>query len=86
MRKVDFCKVAHWEIGTGSAAPTVALHAVMRVLYFLGVGPPGGSGARNSPTALWVLWALLNYGPKEEAGNVQAQAREGSHGETREKS
>jgi hypothetical protein len=32
--------------------------------------------------SLWVLWALLNYGPKEEAGNVQAQAQTGSHGES----
>jgi uncharacterized membrane protein len=36
-------------------------------------------------SSLWVLWALLNYGPKEEAGNVQAQARRGSHGESRGK-
>jgi uncharacterized membrane protein len=34
-------------------------------------------------SSLWVLWALLNYGPKEEAGNVQAQARGGSHDESR---
>jgi uncharacterized membrane protein len=25
-------------------------------------------------SSLWVLWALLNYGPQEEAGNVQTQA------------
>ena len=36
-------------------------------------------------SSLWVLWALLNYGPKEEAGNVQAQARRGSHSESRGK-
>jgi uncharacterized membrane protein len=36
-------------------------------------------------SSLWVLWALLNYGPKEEAGNIQAQARRSSHGESREK-
>jgi uncharacterized membrane protein len=36
-------------------------------------------------SSLWVLWALLNYGPKEEAGNVQAQARRDGHSESRER-
>jgi uncharacterized membrane protein len=53
------------------ALPTYLAAAVVTVF-----SPFAGLAITSS---LWVLWAVLNYGPQEEAGNVQAQARESSH-------